>query len=298
MLQHNEEERLTRTSAADLAVFAQTLQGEPLSLPAHAGIVLALTESERLQREQEQRERDQARLGRLLRQLKRTARQRKYCLRLFAATCSSALIMGVLMLTDTGAIDLFLSPFLVLAAFALVSAAVGTLLHVQAATLVAHLPDTDVRAIGPLLESLNYADMEGVPQRLLVELLPQVTPGDAVLFHDAHRQALYRALDDPNTDMVVLLLEALEKIGDGRAMPAVRRLADGGGRAKIDSQVLYAAQHCLPLLEARAVHDTANHTLLRASAFTPHSSAQLLRSVTARPDDAPSELLRADNSGH
>ena len=113
----------------------------------------------------------------------------------------------------------------------------------------------------------------------LMELLPRLTPADAALFSDAQRQNFHRALADTNTDLVTIVLKALEKIGDGRAVPYVARLAAGKGRARVDPQVLYAAQRCLPILQARALYDTANHTLLRSASPPPANGEQLLRSA-------------------
>ena len=280
------EEDMANVSAVDLAVFAYSLRGERVDRPARVEPEFTLTKAE-----QARREREQELLGQLLHQFKRKSRHRRFCLRYFTLTGSFALITGMAMMFDSAMMDALLTPFEIMAAFALVIVCAGTRLHGQMATLVATIPESDVRAIGPLLEAMRLADMEGIPQRALKEMLPLLEPGDAVLFTDAHRHCLHLALDDPNTDLVILLLKALEKIGDGRSISAVKRLANGSGRARIDPQVLYAAQHCLPLLEARSVHDTANQTLLRASAIQPENGANLLRSVEQQSDTAPDELL-------
>lgn len=287
----NEEEK-ANVSAVDLAVFAYSLRGERIAPPARVEPEVTLTEVENRQREQARHTREQELLSQLLIQFKRRSRHRRFCLHYFTLTGSFALITGMAMMFDSAMMDVLLAPFEIMAAFALVIMCVGTRLHSQMATLIATIPDSDVRAIGPLLEAMRLADMEGIPQRALKELLPQLEPGDAVLFTDAHRHCLHLALDDPNTDLVILLLKALEKIGDGRSIGVVKRLANGSGRARIDPQVLRAAQHCLPLLEARSIHDTASHTLLRASAQEPENGAGLLRSVSEHSDDAPRELLR------
>ncbi len=284
-------------TAADLEVFAHILQGERNDASERVEAEPLQAESEpilahvALQQQQARWEREQELLNRLLIDFKRKWRQRKFCLRAFALTGGTALVAGVAMMVNGGLIDTLLAPFEWLAACAVGVMGIGSGLHGQMTVLVANIPESDVRAIGPLLEAMRYADMQGIPQRALKELLPLLTPADAVLFTDAHRQSLHLALDDVNTDLVVLLLGALEKIGDGRSIGPVTRLANGNGRARVDPQVLRAAQHCLPLLEARAVYDTANHTLLRASAMEPETGAGLLRSVDDCSDPAPRELL-------
>lgn len=291
MPQNTSEENAANVTAVDLMAFAYTLRGERIARPACVEPRATLSETEYRQREQARHAREQELLGQLLRQFKRKSRHRRFCLRYFTLTGGFALITGMAMMLDSTMMDALVAPFEVMAAFALVIMCAGTWLHSQMATLIATIPASDVRAIGPLLEAMRLADMEGIPQRALKELLPQLNPADAVLFTDAHRHALHFALDDPNTDLVVLLLKALEHIGDGRSISAVKRLANGGGRARVDPQVLYAAQHCLPLLEARSIHDDANQTLLRASVLEPGKGTELLRSVAHQPDNAPDELL-------
>jgi hypothetical protein len=306
---HNQDEavkseKAKSTSAVDLAIFAQTLLSQRTprlrsaesSLPvsvAHLEIVPpARSIEEKESWEREQHEREQTLLGEVLTELKGKARGRKRCLRLFGAAGAAALGLGGLMLVDAVSVSLMTPAFLIASFAALLAAARGTRLHSEITMLVPTLPTSDVRAIGPLLEALSYADMDGIPQYALMELLPRLAPADAALFSDKQRQNFHRALTDTNTDLVTLVLKALEKIGDGRAVPHVARLAAGEGRARIDPQVLYAAQHCLPVLEARSVYDSANHTLLRPTSPPPADGEQLLRSVQ-EPVIAADELLRS-----
>lgn len=265
----------------------------PASEPSSLSSSDSSTPAELKQQARAWQEDEQILFSRLLAQIKSRAVHRKRCLQLFTGSGIVAFGMGLAMLMSFASTESLKTSFLVASLIALIAAVVGSMLHMQMITMVANLPSSDVRAIGPLLEALQYADMEGIPQRALMELLPLLEPADAALFNDAHRQNLCRALNEFNTDLVILALKALEKIGDGRAIPSVERLANGGGRARIDTQVLYAAQHCLPILEARAVYDTASQTLLRASEPQAEMGTQLLRSAAEQTDSSNQELLRA-----
>ena len=310
---HNRDEdakaNVKNTVAADMAIFAQRLLDQQISGSRSVETSLPMPEApleltpsiqsieegieERNVEEQEQKTREQTLLGETLTQIKRKARARKRGLRLFGVAGAAALGLGGLMLVDAVSVSAMTPAFLIASFVALFAATQGMRLHSQITLLVPTLPTSEVRAIGPLLEALSYTDMDGIPQVALMELLPRLTPADAALFSDAQRQNLHRALTDTNTDLVALVLKALEKVGDGRAVPHVAHLAAGKGRAHIDPQVLYAAQRCLPLLEARAIYDAANQTLLRATSSPPIDGEQLLRPVTAPADTDASELLRS-----
>ena len=291
--QHNSD-TLNRDAPTPQPVrYTHGLCGERIPLPPHV-TPLPMTQAviEQAVWERERREREQELLSGLLIQMRRRAGQRRRCARVFMASGLVSVGMGLLMLVSTTPPDALTPPFLLACLTAFVAAVVGTLLHVQMTSIVTHLPLGDVRAIGPLLEALHYADMEGIPQRALAELLPCLVPADAVLFSDSHRHNLHRALNEANTDLVIQTLKALERIGDGRSVAPVARLATGKGSARYNPDVLYAALHCLPILEARAVYDGENQTLLRAATVPLGANAELLRAVEEPPDPRAHTLLR------
>lgn len=83
--------------------------------------------------------------------------------------------------------------------------------------------------------------------------------------------------------------EALEKIGDGRAIPHVESLARSAGSQAVRD----AAQRLLPILEERRQRDNNANMLLRASDTAVTSADQLLRAATGAATETPAdELMR------
>lgn len=89
-------------------------------------------------------------------------------------------------------------------------------------------------------------------------------------------------------DLVVQLLEGLEKVGDGRAVREVERIAHRGHTERVRS----VAQKTLPILLARREREQHRDLLLRASSEEGVGATELLRSVTQSAASEPLELLR------
>lgn len=84
------------------------------------------------------------------------------------------------------------------------------------------------------------------------------------------------------------ILNALGRMGDGRAVFAVQRFI-----AKTDSKPLRkTAESVLPILERRQIQETAHSTLLRASAAPDDAPNVLLRPAYGGYEDPPQQLLR------
>ncbi len=291
--QHNQDEVCEEGNAPPMVRYTHGLCGQRIPLPPHiAALPATQTVIEQAEWERSRQERDQKLLARLLIQMGRTARRRRRCGRVFVSSGIVSMGLGLMMLISAAPPDALTPPFLLASIISFFAAVLGTLLHVQMTNIVAQLPVSDIRAIGPLLEALHYADMDGIPQRALLDLLPCLVPADAVLFSDIHRVNLNRALSESNTDLVIQTLKALERIGDGRAIAPVSRLAAGKGSARYNADVLHAALHCLPILEARAVYDTENQTLLRSACIPFAPNADLLRPVEELTDVRAYTLLR------
>ena len=86
----------------------------------------------------------------------------------------------------------------------------------------------------------------------------------------------------------LLLLEALGKIGDGRAVPFVQRAAAMAWTAPLRQ----AATAILPTLEARREKENEYGMLLRGAAMPLDPPDTLLRPAFETPDTAPEQLLR------
>jgi hypothetical protein len=131
----------------------------------------------------------------------------------------------------------------------------------------------------------------------LAEVLPLLTteerlerPSDFVpnlcrVLHRKERQLLDYTVREETLEGV--LLEALGKVGDGRALPLVERIATRGRTPRLRElaqsilPVLYArsreANEPKQLLRGAVCPDTAPNTLLRATQETPTPPSQLLR---------------------
>jgi len=98
----------------------------------------------------------------------------------------------------------------------------------QAAPMLARLED--VRLVGLLVEILEFGGTEvgQAAQKTLTVLLPRLQAGDADLLSEAQRAILYRRLaarDEESENFRLAILQALERVGDGKALPVVERLA-------------------------------------------------------------------------
>ena len=91
---------------------------------------------------------------------------------------------------------------------------------------------------------------------------------------------------------MVALLEALEKFGDARALPAVQKLATAFVLLPNGKRVQAAARACLPRLRERIQAQETSSTLLRASSAGESSGETLLRPAHGGNTTAPDELLR------
>lgn len=157
----------------------------------------------------------------------------------------------------------------------------------------------DLRITGPLLEIA--ASEEGGPRtlalRMLTPLLPRFRTEDAPALTDAQYAALLRTLSRVGapSDYYLAAFQALEQIGDRRALPLVERLAKGHGSGLHDRRIQGAAQDCLPALKRLCNHQRDGQTLLRAVISEPPADS-LLRPAHSDASSEAAELLRAGAS--
>jgi len=180
----------------------------------------------------------------------------------------------------------------------------------------------DIRSIGPLAEALEFGDREihTIAVDALIRLLPKLQASDAALLDDAQRSSLRRMLSRglrdvriafiwsvrkdgrhhaPNhrhfkfsPELAVVILKALEQVGDERDLTVVQRIAEGAGRAGRFGPVRNAAAACLPYLQQRVDEQRARQTLLRAAGASPTPADLLLRPARGVSGDD-LQLLRA-----
>lgn len=168
-------------------------------------------------------------------------------------------------------------------------------LHKNAANLLAKFEDE--RAVGPLIEGLDFGDRNAI-KTALKRLLPRLKATDASLLNAKQRARLYLELKwsreyewNPfvDTEFIATILKALEQIGDETALPYVKRLARSSHRQPIRQ----AAQECLPFLQQRLENIG---TLLRAADVPDTHIDTLLHPVQNTSEADPQTLLRRDTS--
>src|SRR5579862_1188528 len=102
---------------------------------------------------------------------------------------------------------------------------------------------------------------------------------------------LYRILKDEahyRDELLVAILEALEQIGDARALPAVTRLAENAEKEYVRA----AAQRCRSFLVQRDEQERLSATLLRSATSPEMPAGRLLRPAQGDGETAPERLLR------
>jgi hypothetical protein len=100
---------------------------------------------------------------------------------------------------------------------------------------------------------------------------------------------LCRTLYHPDDSLVMRVLEALEIVGDGRAVTDVERMVTRGRTPQLRTE----AARILPVLKERQSRENAPFVLLRASAAPAETPDILLRPALNAPATEPQELLRA-----
>ncbi len=145
-----------------------------------------------------------------------------------------------------------------------------------------------VDSLGTLAECLwdTNLGVRTAAAEALHELLPTVSSEHYGILGATSIVNLARALFHNDTQLVMKILDALDKIGTSHAIPFVTTVTQRGRTARIKD----AAHSVLTTLEQRQRQESSKDRLLRPS--TSHASAEnLLRPVTATETD-PNYLLR------
>ena len=148
----------------------------------------------------------------------------------------------------------------------------------------------DPRAVGVLAVAVQDVTLRNQALPVLISLLPRVRASDAA-FIDAEGMAALVALlkveDDP---LLLALLQALEQIGDARAVPGVLALRDS---PRVHPAIRQAAAECLPSLENRVRLSRESATLLRpSSGLNSADAAAVLLRPASDAVASPDNLLR------
>ncbi len=151
-----------------------------------------------------------------------------------------------------------------------------------------------------MADVLGFEDVElkKIAREALKILLPRLQATDSDLLSTTQRQHLHGIFKQQDAELTLILLHALEQVGDLRDWNAVQTLANRKtegkirGKAKAKPEVIYAAQECLPFLQANAERQEVRHTLLRAADSHFNTPDILLRPAQNTASE-PQQLLRA-----
>jgi HEAT repeat protein len=165
-------------------------------------------------------------------------------------------------------------------------------MRAAAATALGHL------RLPESVDSLARADNDDSPEvrdaaiHALDAVLPTLTPDHYGRLGSQTVPNLYRILYAGDESFKLRVLAALEKVGDGRAIAPLKRVATRqlfGATERLSAE----AARILPILEARQRQETERGTLLRGSHAAPTATPDTLLRPAAEPSETPpEELLR------
>jgi len=120
-----------------------------------------------------------------------------------------------------------------------------------------------VESIGPLAQKLfePSVTVREASAFALMQILPKLTEADCGSLDQHAINRLADALNHPNTLLVFKILEALEKVGTGTALPAVERLAREGKTRQLQD----SARKVTVILEDRQRREREARHLMRAT---------------------------------
>lgn len=148
----------------------------------------------------------------------------------------------------------------------------------------------DPRAVSVLAVAARdgESDTQRVAEQGLRSILPQLQASDSEhITDDAHNALIHLLGHNPDPDLKIAILHALEQVGDERAMSLVSMLAE----TESNPRVADAARNCLPFLKARASQARLRHTLLRPVTLMVEPDKTLLRPAGAT-ETSSDQLLR------
>ncbi len=168
----------------------------------------------------------------------------------------------------------------------------------------------DARQLGAILvlqqiggsPSKITAQVRKAAEEAMRRLLPLTQISDLNALNTQQRACLRRGLFHrgsntasdywPDTDYCILVLSALEQVGDKRDLPDMERLLK---EYYVTDKVRAAAERCMQTITERIARENLKDVLLRPDR-NPDAPATLLRPSAERANSAPQQLLRASAS--
>lgn len=119
-------------------------------------------------------------------------------------------------------------------------------------SLYIHLLDKpeNVHSLGFVLGCMQIEEIQKKAEVKLLKLLPMLQATDRLLFTSKHKSQLINLLGSRNHNVVIAVLQAIEKIGDQKDIPRLRSIINSYVQSS-DGHIFEAAKTCLCTLEAR-----------------------------------------------
>ena len=128
----------------------------------------------------------------------------------------------------------------------------------------------------------------------LLKQLSLLTEDTAYLVFDRERRGLFKTLEGQDDELISAVLRAVPVLGDARALPYIRHMAEGSGIASINMKLRTEARSSLNRLQAILDLSRGSQGLLRASSPPAAPDEHLLHPVQGSHETDPKELLRPD----
>ncbi len=161
----------------------------------------------------------------------------------------------------------------------------------------------DIRAVGGLLDGVNFGNrrLKRSVHRSLEQLLPKLAETDADLLSTGQREALNMLIYDKSPELAMAALQAIQRVGDGTALPYLTAMAVGKGIPATlqnrSGEVQEYARQAAERIQARIDFQNRANVLLRASQRPDTPSDQLVRPAYNTSQVEVGELLRPDMPG-
>ncbi len=160
----------------------------------------------------------------------------------------------------------------------------------------------ELRTLGPLLNCLENGNgtIKRMVRAAVQNILPHLTVNDSGILETSQREALNSLLYSGSGELALAALYALEKVGDGTALPYLTSIAAGKGVPHTlrnrQAEVIERARRTVESIRERIERHNRASVLLRASQDPGTPSDQLVRPVMNKRLDTGEELLRPELS--
>ena len=148
--------------------------------------------------------------------------------------------------------------------------------------------------IAALIDAMEFTDEPTAcrARMAVIDLLPCLEAEDGVLLRNRQRTSLHRALRGSNAELILAILQALEQIGDSKAISYVQRLTSCPVWITDSEHISFMAKRCLLALNSRMEADQTARALVRAVSASTADSEILVRPTCREEAREPKELLR------